>query len=75
MGRHGCELTPSPVSLRRDVAVMNEDGYVKIVGREKDMVIRGGENIYPTEVEDFLMTHPDVLEASVSAPSPPPRSG
>ncbi|KAF0294737.1 putative acyl-CoA synthetase YngI [Amphibalanus amphitrite] len=47
-----------------DVAVMNEDGYVKIVGRAKDMVIRGGENIYPTEVEDFLMTHPDVLEAS-----------
>ena len=52
---------------------MNEDGYVKIVGRAKDMVIRGGENIYPTEVEDFLMTHPDVLEASVSRHPPPPR--
>ena len=49
---------------------MNEDGFVKIVGRAKDMVIRGGENIYPTEVEDFLMTHPDVLEASVSTPPP-----
>ncbi|XP_043247224.1 medium-chain acyl-CoA ligase ACSF2, mitochondrial-like [Amphibalanus amphitrite] len=46
-----------------DVATMTEDGYVKIVGRAKDMVIRGGENIYPTEVEDFLMTHPDILEA------------
>ena len=49
---------------------MNEDGYVKIVGRAKDMVIRGGENIYPTEVEDFLMTHPDVLEAAVSTRVP-----
>ncbi|XP_043223811.1 medium-chain acyl-CoA ligase ACSF2, mitochondrial-like [Amphibalanus amphitrite] len=57
-------LTPQRWLITGDVAVMNEDGYVKIVGRAKDMVIRGGENIYPTEVEDFLMTHPDVLEAS-----------
>ncbi|KAF0290164.1 Acyl-CoA synthetase family member 2, mitochondrial [Amphibalanus amphitrite] len=57
-------LTPAGWFHTGDVAVMNDDGYVKIVGRAKDMVIRGGENIYPTEVEDFLMTHPDVLEAA-----------
>ena len=41
-----------------DLATMDEDGYVNIVGRLKDMVIRGGENIYPREVEEFLYTHP-----------------
>src|SRR6185295_1836724 len=41
------------------------DGYLNIVGRSKDMVIRGGENVYPREVEEFLHTHPAVLEASV----------
>src|SRR5919108_434074 len=48
-----------------DLATMDADGYLNIVGRSKDMVIRGGENIYPREVEEFLHTHPDVLEASV----------
>ncbi|SHH04107.1 AMP-binding protein [Streptoalloteichus hindustanus] len=48
-----------------DLAVMDEDGYVTITGRIKDMVIRGGENIYPREIEEFLYTHPDVLDAQV----------
>lgn len=48
-----------------DLAVMDEDGYVRITGRIKDMVIRGGENIYPREIEEFLYTHPDVLDAQV----------
>jgi fatty-acyl-CoA synthase len=48
-----------------DLAVMDEYGYVAITGRIKDMVIRGGENIYPREVEEFLHTHPDVLDAQV----------
>ena len=48
-----------------DLAVMDPDGYVRITGRIKDMVIRGGENIYPREIEEFLYTHPDVLDAQV----------
>jgi len=48
-----------------DLATMDADGYVKIVGRIKDMIIRGGENIYPREVEEFLHTHPAVSEAQV----------
>jgi fatty-acyl-CoA synthase len=48
-----------------DLATMDDDGYLNIVGRSKDMVIRGGENIYPREVEEFLHTHPAVLEAAV----------
>jgi fatty-acyl-CoA synthase len=48
-----------------DLAVMDDDGYLSIVGRSKDMVIRGGENIYPREVEEFLYTHPDVVDAQV----------
>ena len=48
-----------------DLAVMDDDGYVSIVGRIKDMIIRGGENIYPREIEEFLYTHPDVLDAQV----------
>lgn len=42
-----------------------ENNYGKIVGRLKDMIIRGGENLFPKEIEDFLNTHPDVLEAHV----------
>jgi fatty-acyl-CoA synthase len=45
-----------------DLAVMALDGYVEIVGRIKDLVIRGGENIYPREIEEFLFTHPEILE-------------
>jgi len=48
-----------------DLATMDDEGYLNIVGRSKDMVIRGGENVYPREIEEFLHTHPDVLEASV----------
>jgi len=48
-----------------DLAIMDAEGYLNIVGRIKDMVIRGGENIYPREVEEFLYTHPDVVDAQV----------
>lgn len=48
-----------------DLAVMRPDGYCNIVGRIKDLVIRGGENIYPREIEEFLYTHPDVEDAQV----------
>jgi fatty-acyl-CoA synthase len=48
-----------------DLATMDGDGYVSITGRSKDMVIRGGENVYPREVEEFLYTHPDILDAQV----------
>ncbi len=48
-----------------DVAVMDSEGYLTITGRIKDMVIRGGENVYPREIEEFLHTHPDILDAQV----------
>ena len=48
-----------------DLAAMDKDGYIRIVGRLKDMIIRGGENIYPREIEEFLYTHPDVEDAQV----------
>jgi len=48
-----------------DLAVMDEAGYLNIVGRIKDMVIRGGENIYPREIEEFLYTHPDIEDVQV----------
>ena len=48
-----------------DLAEMDEEGYVQIVGRIKDMIIRGGENVYPREVEEFLYTHPDIQEVQV----------
>jgi fatty-acyl-CoA synthase len=48
-----------------DLAVMDDDGYVKIVGRIKDMIIRGGENIYPREIEEFLYTLPEIGEVEV----------
>ncbi|MBF8652106.1 AMP-binding protein [Pseudomonas putida] len=48
-----------------DLAVMDEAGYVRIVGRNKDMIIRGGENIYPREIEEFFYTHPAVADAQV----------
>jgi fatty-acyl-CoA synthase len=48
-----------------DLATMDAAGYVNIVGRIKDLVIRGGENVYPREVEEFLYTHPDVADVSV----------
>jgi fatty-acyl-CoA synthase len=48
-----------------DLGVMDDDGYVRITGRIKDMVIRGGENIYPREIEEFLYTHPDIEDVQV----------
>jgi fatty-acyl-CoA synthase len=48
-----------------DLAAMDDDGYLAITGRIKDMVIRGGENVYPREIEEFLYTHPDILDAQV----------
>jgi len=48
-----------------DLGTMDADGYVRITGRLKDMIIRGGENIYPREIEDFLFTHPKVAEVAV----------
>ena len=48
-----------------DLAVMDENGYVKITGRAKDMIIRGGENVYPREIEEFLYSHPDISDVQV----------
>lgn len=48
-----------------DLATMDAEGYLNIVGRIKDMVIRGGENIYPREIEEYLYTHPDIADVQV----------
>ena len=48
-----------------DLAIMDDEGYIKIVGRNKDMIIRGGENVYPREIEEFLFTHPAVADVQV----------
>ena len=48
-----------------DLATMDAEGYLNIVGRIKDLVIRGGENVYPREIEEFLYTHPDIVDAQV----------
>ncbi|EHN09822.1 Acetoacetyl-CoA synthetase [Patulibacter medicamentivorans] len=48
-----------------DLATIDEQGYLRIVGRSKDMIIRGGENVYPREIEEFLYTHPDVADVQV----------
>ena len=48
-----------------DIGIMDDEGYLNITGRIKDMVIRGGENVYPREIEEFLYSHPDVLDAQV----------
>jgi fatty-acyl-CoA synthase len=48
-----------------DLGSMDEDGYLRITGRRKEMIIRGGENIYPREIEDFLFTHPKIAEVAV----------
>ena len=48
-----------------DLAVMRDDGYVNISGRIKDMIIRGGENVYPREIEEFLYSHPKIAEVQV----------
>ena len=48
-----------------DIAIMDEEGFVSIVGRMKDMVIRGGENIYPVEIEQFYYTNPSIADIQV----------
>jgi fatty-acyl-CoA synthase len=48
-----------------DIGIMDEDGYTQVTGRIKDMIIRGGENVYPREVEEFLYGHPDIQEVQV----------
>jgi fatty-acyl-CoA synthase len=48
-----------------DLATMDDEGYVRIVGRIKDMIIRGGENVYPREIEEFLYTHPEIADVQV----------
>jgi acyl-CoA synthetase (AMP-forming)/AMP-acid ligase II len=48
-----------------DLAMMDEDGYLRVVGRKKDMIIRGGQNIYPAEIENYLTFHPRIREAAV----------
>ena len=54
-----------------DLAVMDEKGYLRIVGRKKEVIIRGGQNIYPAEIEAYLTTHPKIREAAVvGVPSP-----
>jgi fatty-acyl-CoA synthase len=58
-------LDPAGWMHTGDLATMDDAGYVAIVGRIKDMVIRGGENVYPREVEEFLYTHPDIVDAQV----------
>ena len=57
-----------------DLATMDDEGYVKIVGRSKDMIIRGGENVYPREIEEFLYTHDAISDAAVYG-VPDPRYG
>lgn len=57
-----------------DLATMDDEGYIAIVGRSKDMVIRGGENIYPREVEEFLYSHPAISDAQVTG-VPDPKFG
>lgn len=64
------EATASSIDEARwmhtgDLAVMDDDGYVQIVGRSKDMIIRGGENIYPREIEEFLYGHPKIQDVQV----------
>jgi fatty-acyl-CoA synthase len=48
-----------------DLATMDDEGYVRVVGRIKDMIIRGGENVYPREIEEFLYTHPEIADVQV----------
>jgi fatty-acyl-CoA synthase len=67
---NNAEATQSAIDAARwmhtgDLAVMDEQGYVNIVGRIKDMIIRGGENVYPREIEEFLYTHPKISDVQV----------
>jgi fatty-acyl-CoA synthase len=57
-----------------DLAVMDDDGSIRIVGRSKDMIIRGGENVYPREIEELLFTHPAIADVQVVG-VPDPKYG
>ena len=72
--RTGEAIDPARWMHTGDLATMDEEGYCNIVGRIKDMVIRGGENIYPREIEEFLYRHPKILEVQVIG-IPDPRYG
>lgn len=68
LGRAGIDvhmMHEDDFSVHRDIASLNSLGYCRIEGRIKDMIIRGGENIYPAEIEQFLFTHPKVQEVQV----------
>jgi fatty-acyl-CoA synthase len=76
---NNAEATAAAIDAARwmhsgDLAVMREDGYVNITGRLKDMIIRGGENVYPREIEEFLYTHPKVMDVQVIG-VPDPKYG
>ena len=73
-GRTAEAIGPDRWMRAGGLPVMREDGYAEIVGRIKDMIIRGGENIYPREIEEFLYTHPDVADVQVIG-VPDPRYG
>jgi fatty-acyl-CoA synthase len=67
---NNAEATAKAIDVARwmhtgDLAVMDDEGYVNIVGRIKDMIIRGGENVYPREIEEFLYTHPQIQDVQV----------
>lgn len=57
-----------------DLATIDDEGYCRIIGRSKDMLIRGGENVYPAEIEEFLITHPNISQAQVFG-LPDPKYG
>ena len=57
-----------------DLATIDDEGYCRILGRSKDMLIRGGENVYPAEIEEFLITHPNISQAQVFG-LPDPKYG
>ena len=76
---NNAEATASAIDAARwmhtgDLAVMRDDGYVNIVGRIKDMIIRGGENVYPREIEEFLYAHPKIADVQVIG-VPDPKYG
>ena len=66
--------TRTATCIRATSARLDEDGYYRVTGRIKDMIIRGGENVYPLEVENFLLTMPGVLDAQVVG-IPDPKLG
>jgi len=64
-GKSTAAIDPAGWLCSGDLGSMDEDGYLRITGRRKEMIIRGGENIYPREIEDFLFTHPKIAEVAI----------